>query len=279
MKSIVKAFAPANISCFFKIHTHKNPRLSGSSGLGFTLNKGVIVSVSKAKKTGMSFNKKNISFPTVKGVLDVLTKEKLRVEITSKLPLGCGFGLSGASALATAYAVNKLLNLKKTKKKLAIIVHTEEVRNKTGLGDVVNQYYGGCLVKFRTSADFKVVRLPMSKIPVCWTSFGRLSTKKVLANQTARKLINKAGRRALRAVEILLKSKKTIQFRDIITISRTYALESGLLRHPKTIQTIKAIEDRGGSTSMIMLGNAVFSDTSFKGSKKLTISDKAAHVL
>ena len=44
-----KAFEPANISCIFVIRKAKKPEKSGSLGIGFTVNKGVLVSI---KKTG-----------------------------------------------------------------------------------------------------------------------------------------------------------------------------------------------------------------------------------
>jgi hypothetical protein len=56
-------------------------------------------------------------------------------------------------------------------------------------------------------------------------------------------------------------------------------VNSGLLRDKKTIQTIKNIEKNNGNASMIMLGNAVFSDKPFKGAIKLRISDKVAHLI
>lgn len=90
-----KAFAPGNISCVFKIYSHKNPRWMGSYGFGFTVNEGVVVEASKSKKTEIFFNNKPINFPTVKGIIKKLTEEKLRIYLNSKLPLGCGFGLSG----------------------------------------------------------------------------------------------------------------------------------------------------------------------------------------
>src|SRR3989338_10943135 len=126
MISEAKAFAPANVSCIFKIYEHKNPRWMGSYGLGFTLNEGVMATASIAKRNEVAFNNESINFPTVKSVIEKLTKEKLRICIKTKLPLGCGFGLSGASALATAYAINKLLNIKKSNKELAIIAHIAE---------------------------------------------------------------------------------------------------------------------------------------------------------
>jgi hypothetical protein len=51
------------------------------------------------------------------------------------------------------------------------------------------------------------------------------------------------------------------------------------LKNKKIINLIKNIENKGGNASMIMLGNAVFSDVSFKGCKKVKIIDKGAYVI
>ena len=47
----------------------------------------------------------------------------------------------------------------------------------------------------------------------------------------------------------------------------------------KVISTIKEIEKTGGHASMIMLGNAIFSDTPFANSLHLKISNIPAHLL
>ena len=278
-----KSFAPANISCVFKIYDKKNPRWSGSYGLGFTLNEGVIVQASKAKRNEVVFNNASISFPTVKNVIEKLTKEKIRVYIKSNLPLGCGFGLSGASALATAYVLNKLLNLKKTNKELAIIAHTAETERKTGLGDVVNQYYGGFCMKLKPSSHFIVEKLPISNVDVYCKYFSKINTKSVITNEKLKKNINKAADMALDKLKQLAKSNKInsnkINFGDIIKISKEFAVDSGLLKDKNVIEAIKLIEKNNGNASMIMLGNAVFSDKAFKGAIKLKISDNKACLL
>ena len=76
-----KAFAPANISCVFKIYQHKNPRWMGSYGFGFTLNEGVIARVLKAKRNEAVFNGVSIRFPAVISVISKLTKEKIKMYI------------------------------------------------------------------------------------------------------------------------------------------------------------------------------------------------------
>ena len=274
-----KAFAPANISCIFKVYENKNPRWMGSYGIGFTLNEGVIVSVSKAKRNEVVFNSHSINFPTIKSVIEKLAKEKLRVYIKSKLPLGCGFGLSGASALAAAYAANKLLNLKKSNKELAIIAHTAEVENKTGLGDVVNQYYGGFCLKLKPSSYFEVKKLSINNVGVYCRYFGKISTKSVITNKRLKNSINNSASMALNKIKKLLKTNNELKFNDIIKISKEFAVDSGLLKDRQTIEAIKNIEKNKGNASMIMLGNAVFSDRPFKNSLKFRITGKGAHLI
>jgi pantoate kinase len=77
----------------------------------------------------------------------------------------------------------------------------------------------------------------------------------------------------------LLASGKKPAFGDIIRLSKEFAIHSGLLSHKKTIETIKNIEDNHGQASMIMLGNAVFSNRPFAGARKFYICGKGARIL
>lgn len=271
--SLAKAFAPANISCIFKIHEHENPRWMGSYGLGFTLNEGVTVTASNSKRSSILFNSRPINFPAVKRVIEMLTKESVRIQIKTKLPLGCGFGLSGASALAAAYSANSLLKLNRSARQLAVAAHTAEVECKTGLGDVTNQYFGGLCLKLKPSSHFIVEKLPVTNDHVYCRHFGRLSTKSIITNPEMKKKINEAASEALKKI-----SKKS-DFGTLIRISKKFASESGLLRDKKTIDMIKSIEKEKGNASMIMLGNAVFSDISFKGASRYKISGRGAMLL
>ena len=279
MVSEAKAFAPANISCIFKIYEHKNPRWMGSYGIGFTLNEGVIAEVSKAKRNDIVFNDVSIRFPTAISVINKLTKEKIRVCIKTKLPLGCGFGLSGASTLAAAYAINKILNLKKSNKELAIIAHTAEVENKTGLGDVVNQYFGGFCLKLKPSSYFEVKKIRLSNVDVYCKYFGKISTKSIITDMKIKAKINDAADNSLSIIKQLINNNENIQFEGIIKISKDFAIKSGLLKDKQTAETIKEIENVNGNASMIMLGNAVFSNKPFKDSMKFKITDKGAHLV
>ncbi|OGG11378.1 hypothetical protein A2Z00_00360 [Candidatus Gottesmanbacteria bacterium RBG_13_45_10] len=277
MKHVARAFAPGNISCLFAVCPHKDPAKMGSLGLGFTINKGATVSVRTATKTAVFFNGKPINFPTILYVIKALSDQPLSVAIRTPLPLGSGFGLSGASALATAYAINELLGLRISRINLARVAHTAEVVSKTGLGDVVNQYFGGCFVKFTSSAKFTVQRLPVKGTLYC-KSYDRLPTPKVLGDAKRVELINIAGRWVLTAIKKDLHAKKHLALADILGYAKEFATTSGLLTSAKLLDTIYSIKKRGGHASMIMLGNAIMSDIPFPESMKLSISTTPAHV-
>ncbi|MBI2523429.1 hypothetical protein HYW19_03495 [Candidatus Woesearchaeota archaeon] len=299
-----KAFAPGNISCIFVIKKTKNPAKSGSLGMGFTVNKGVLVTIKKLTnnqkfikkinnniksnkkiinndkknhKNIIYFNNKKIDFPTVNSVIEKLTNEKVAVSIKSDFPLGVGFGISGASALATAYALNNLLNLKRPKKELAMIAHIAEVENSTGLGDVVNQYFGGFLAKYESSYKFKANNIPIKNKAVYCKYFSPIETKKVISNEKMKNKINKSGIKSLNKLKLL--NHNRINLKNVIRISKEFSINSGLLKNKKVLDAIKNIEKNNGNASMIMLGNAVFSDIGFKGSRKLIIKDKGAYLL
>jgi pantoate kinase len=279
---MISAFAPCNISCIFVIKKGTKATNTGSLGLGFTVNKGVFATVKKINNNKkynnqiqlnkiIYFNNKKINLPTIDSVIQKLTKEKVVVRIKSELPLGYGFGVSGASALATAYALNKLLRLNKTKKNLAMIAHIAEVENGTGLGDVTNQYYGGFLIKYGSSCKFKVKKLLIKNKKLYYKYFSSINTKKIISGNKNK--INRAGIKALSRIKRL----KNKNLKDLIQISKEFSVDSGLLKN-KIKKVINQIENKGGNASMIMLGNAVFSDTKFKGSKVLVIKDKGAYL-
>ncbi|HJN57115.1 MAG: hypothetical protein QF436_03390 [Candidatus Woesearchaeota archaeon] len=281
MLKTAKAFAPGNISCIFVIKKGNNPKKSGSLGVGFTVNKGVFVAIKKInnanKKNIIFFNNKKINFPTVDSVIRKLTDKKVKVSIKSQLPLGCGFGISGASAIAAAYALNKLFNLKKPEKELAFMAHVAEVENMTGLGDVTNQYYGGFLIKHKPSYTFEVKKTNIKNKAVYCRYFSGINTKKILPDKKIKNKINQAGLKSLKKIKNL--DKKIMNLKNLIRISKEFSIESRLLKNKKVIETIRNIEKNKGNASMIMLGNSIFSDVPFKGSRKLIIKDKGAFTI
>ena len=243
-----------------------------SLGMGFTITEGVVVTVScHDRQTTVQFNDSEIHFPTVVSVVQKLTDQPIQVEIDSPLPLGCGFGLSGAASLATAYALNAFQGLGKSEEELAMIAHIAEVENKTGLGDVCAQYHGGCLVKLKRGYPLAVERLPIPAQPIYYRYFSSIQTKTILENAERRERINSAADETLQALEKLTQSD-VVDFNACIRLSKQFSLNSGLLEDTRVKETIGKIEEAGGVASMIMLGNAVFSTHPFEGATETTLS-------
>src|SRR3990170_3198834 len=98
-----KAVCPASLSFIFKFIPNRNIYRRGSIGIGCTVHK------------------------------------KVSVNIESPLPLGCGFGISGAATLATLYALKNYFDIEISYMDLAKIAHKSEIENKTGLGTIATQ--------------------------------------------------------------------------------------------------------------------------------------------
>ena len=281
---MARAYAPGNISCVFKVIPHADPARMHSLGMGFTVKEGVEAIVSEHRETEVLFNEQRINFPTVGAVVNRLTQNSgitgIKVEITSPLPLGCGFGLSGAAALATAYALNELLTLHKDSEKLAMTAHIAEVENRTGLGDVCSQYHGGCLVKLKEGSPLTADRLPITEQPIYYRYFGPIQTSEVLGNREQTTRINRAADVALRTLQTLTSAKPNADlFNACFAVSKQFSVESGLLSDARVIETIAGIEAEGGVASMIMLGNGVFSTHSFQDAVETRLVHNPARLI
>ena len=241
-----KAFAPGNLSCVFKIIPHPEATKMHSLGMGFTITEGVVVTVSRHdSQTIVQFNGSEIHFPTVISVVQKLTPQPMKIEIDSPLPLGCGFGLSGAASLATTYALNALLGLGRSEEELAMTAHVAEVENRTGLGDVCAQYHGGCLVKLKIGYPLAAERLPIPAQPIYYRYFSSIQTKTILESADRRERINRAADKTLQALEKLTKSD-AVDFKACIRLSKQFSLDSGLLEDTRVQETIREIEEAGG---------------------------------
>jgi len=262
-----RAFAPGNISCVFKIVADPDPARMHSLGMGFTVSDGVVAAVRRADRTRISFNDEEIEFPTVASALRKLTSQPFEVEIESPLQLSGGFGLSGASALASLWAVDDLLALDKSERDLAMVAHIAEVENLAGLGDVCAQYNGGCLVKLVAGDPLAAERLSVPEQSIYYRYFGPIRTSDVLADLGQRERINAAADTALKGLEALV-HLDSVDFNACVRISKVFAADSGLLTNVDVREVIAGVEAEGGSASMIMLGHAVFSTRSFPGAQQ-----------
>ncbi|MCC6027257.1 MAG: GHMP kinase [Archaeoglobus sp.] len=240
-------FCPAAISCIFIPEVKSDPMNSGSLGVAFTIEKGVFAKLSD----GIKFNGREITFPTVEFVLKKLGVPG--VELESELPLGCGFGLSGACAVAAGFlSENPAFEI-------FDIAHEAEVVNLTGLGTVTTQAFCGLVIRKNASCPSKaIVERYVWNYEFDFITMGPISTREVLSTQRER--IAKIGRKWLKEF------MKEVTLENLFRTSNGFAKETGLIE--PVLDVIEAVESIGGFASMAMLGKTVFAYKGFEALKE-----------
>lgn len=246
------AFVPGHVTGFFAPCPADDPARAGSRGAGLTLADGVRVTVRKADDgPAVTLDGDPISMPPVDAVLDGLgVAGRARVVAESDLPIGTGFGVSGAMALGTALAANDRFGRERSANDLVTLAHCAEVDAGTGLGDVVAQARGGVPIRLDSGAPGhgRLDGVPATRC-VEYLTFGELSTAEVLAGDTD-PLVT-AGAEALDR----LTDRPTLP--TLVAASRRFAREAGLWTD-RVRAVVDAVTETGGEASMVMLGETVF---------------------
>ena len=259
-----KAFSPAHITGFFKADLDGNePNQLGSLGAGFSIQKGVKTIVNVRSKTEHDINNYAIR---VKGfntgdirvseyVLNEFLLDGKYFDVTHEIdvPVGYGFGCSGAVALSLAIALNDALEYGYTKTKVAQIAHKAEIKCQTGLGDVLASYHGGFEIRTKSGAPGvgEVQRInPKEKLEVVIICFNPISTKKFLKEKIS--LINGLGGKM---VQKLVKSQDMDEFQDM---SIKFAKYIHVIT-PKMNKVIKDLHDNGIKCGIALFGETIFS--------------------
>ncbi len=279
-QNTVQAFAPAHISGIFIIDLREEARLSGSMGCGICLEEGAVTGVQTGEETVIKINGTVTEAPTTLSAVKFLTSRPVVVETEFSIPIGAGFGASGAGAFSTALALNEALSLERTLNELGQAAHIAEVTNMTGLGDVAGQTCGG--IDIRKKAGVPPVgivdRIPCRSTIISWVSFGKISTKSILSDDLKKKTINKAGKKGLK--QLMKKPTLANFFRQSAAFTKDIELMD-----PELKDAIEAVEAAGGLASQAMLGNTVFAIndggalSEFGDVRKSRISSAGAHLL
>jgi pantoate kinase len=219
---------------------------------------------------------KQWAFPTVAFVLEALNATQVRIDLEAAFPFGCGFGMSGASALATAYAVNELLRRGRTESELGKIAHDAEVAAATGLGDVGGQFNGGIMIKTIKFQPLTVSQLPVKTDQLHVQILGPIHTAEVIDSTEKLRHINAAGHTALQKLNA---AGNTLTLSELFEVSLEFAKASHLVTNQTMIDTIAAIRAAGGYATMIMLGEAIVSTIPFPQSQAVRVVYRGAHLL
>ncbi len=260
-----RAFVPGHVTGVFRIHDqHENPLYRGSTGAGFCVDIGttttVTVEVSRPPTISVTYNDSRIDAPvTVTVIRRLLQKNdadyRVHVEHESSLPIGVGFGASGAGALGTALALAHLLHDGADTESASSHAHYAEVVNHTGLGDVIAQTKGGMEIRVRPGAPGigEVVSFQYPEgLSVILAGAPGLDTRSVLVNEAHRDNINRV---ADGLVSELIENPTLGQF---VSCSKEFARETRLM----TLRVSSALDELESAgfynSSMVMLGDSAF---------------------
>ncbi|MFB6270748.1 MAG: pantoate kinase, partial [Halobacterium sp.] len=231
------AFAPGHVTGLFSVERADSPQRTGSRGAGVTLSAGVTTRVVPSDETRVRLNGRDVDVDSVFGVLDALDATAT-VSAETDLPLGAGFGVSGAMALGTALAANSAFDAGRSENELVAVAHAAEVEAGTGLGDVVAQARGGVPMRVEAGAP---PHGTLDGVPdarrIEYVSYGGLSTSDVIGGDTDQ--LSAAGERALAA----LRDHPTLP--RFMALSREFSRDAELL-DGRVAETVDAVTDAGG---------------------------------
>jgi len=266
MKEAV-AFSPCHITGFFQILDQPiNSLYVGSRGAGVSISQGVETTV-KVKKSLRNLLKINVngfspgSAEVSEYIVNVflsrfkeIKNSEIIVNHHVKVPIGAGFGTSGASALSLALALNRVFDLGISRIEAAQLAHIAEVECKTGLGTVIAETFGGLEIRIKPGAPGigEIKHIPISKKHVVASlNFGQLPTRKALTNEEIRKRTNEFGGKL---VDKLIEEPNITNF---LKFSRQFAEYIGLITS-RIRKVLDATEAANIACSMPMFGESVF---------------------
>ncbi|HID30823.1 MAG TPA: hypothetical protein EYP19_12585 [Desulfobacterales bacterium] len=260
------AFVPGHISGFFQVcDEFKELERRGSRNCGPCITAGVKTEVRVSPSTrsrvsvfinGQRAPKARTSLTAARSILEEVP-DSLGVEIhhTTRVPIGAGYGLSGAGAAGVALALSDALDLNFPRSKVASVAHRAEVMCGTGLGDVGPQMIGGLVVGLEPGAPpygrWDQIEVPRGLRIVCGT-IGTLRTERFLGDPAFRRRTKKLGSRALEEL------KGDLSPRNFMRVSYEFAKGMELVdgELDRVIEGVSCLSSFGAS--MVMLGRAVF---------------------
>lgn len=264
MAKVASAWSPGHITGFFVVKESSDPLVTGSLGAGVNIRRGVTTVVS-AESGGeadvtIRINGKELEAPTSMMVVNMAlqrsdSRPKITIDHRCEVPIGAGFGSSGAGALSLALAINEALDLGLSKLEAAQIAHVAEVVCRTGLGTVAAETVGGVELRLAPGApgigDVKQIEVQGDYVVPC-LSYSPIFTESILANRERASRLADLGK--IRLDEFL--ESPTVQ--NLLRVSQRFAFATGLVSR-RVEQVMLEAKSKGFICSMAMLGESVFS--------------------
>lgn len=264
--SELKVFVPGHITGFFEIIPNNNPLLKGSKGAGITLDEGVTTYSKIEEGSGklnitVNYQKDSLNTISIKTLeiivnrynLD-LSKYDITINHDVNLNIGAGFGTSAGFALGISFTIPQLLGINISLKEAGEIAHLAEISQSSGLGDVISELYGGCVIRLKEGPPSTGVidKIPITQpIYVITKTLGLLETKDIIENPVHQKRINQSGHDLLQSII------KNPSISNFIKLSKKFANQTQLIS-TELREIINIFDEETIGSSMAMLGNTAF---------------------
>ncbi|WP_437324481.1 GHMP family kinase ATP-binding protein [Sorangium sp. So ce381] len=250
------AFSPGSVTCFFLPCRQSSPAETASKGCAINISQGVTAGLRTGGSMATFLNGRPIDLPTVRQVLDELAPEPVHVFLETPLPIGCGFGVSAAAALSTAFALTRRFGLQRSREEVALVAHVAEVSNHTGIGDVAAQLCGGVVYRRCLSDPFDALQIPIQVPQLYYRAYGPLSTAAILASPDRYAAVVSEGERA---IIWLTRNFDSLTICNIFDRSVEFTERTGLLTDPRVIDALAEARANNANAMMILLGHSVLS--------------------
>jgi pantoate kinase len=245
--SVANAYAPGSVTTIFAPPTEPQ---GGSLGVSFAIEDGVKATVEPSpgsdsgSDTTIYLDNERTGFEPVERVLRRLDTTA-EVSLSSSVPVGYGFGASGAATLSTALAANEAFDLGRTHEECVEAAHLAEVEAGTGLGDVFVQASGGLV--WNVGDD---VQQTDWEAPIEYTAFDGIATDAVLGDEGTLEQVRECGQ------DSLSRFSPDGSIQDLLDLSWDFAQQTGLATD-RIEREVSRIEHEGASASMAMIGETV----------------------
>jgi len=255
-----RAFSPGHVTGFFSIHWHENPLHHGSTGAGFSLSEGTVTTLDRSNEDLILMNGAVLDGAPVSRSVLRLFRDTVGLSgpwvvlHETDLPVGCGFGTSGAGALSLALALNKAAGSPLGRLEAASLAHRAEIEVGTGLGTVLGETFGGFEVRTEAGAPGtgRVVNLPfLDDLRAAFLVFGPLATPAMLGDQAVSRAVSREGE-SLR--QCLLDDPGVGQFLDL---SLSFGQKAGLV-NPRLRRLQDQLAAMNITAPMLMFGDGLF---------------------
>lgn len=262
----LKVFVPGHITGFFEIFPHENPVLMGSRGAGIALDEGVVTETTLEDGDGeihIQLNGEENNLNTISTRAISIICEKFNLDLSNynitinhvtNLPISAGFGTSAGFSLGVSFTLPQLLGVNLSFNNAGEIAHLTEVAESSGLGDVISEMYGGCVMRLKEGSPViaQIDKILVDKpVYVISKPLSSINTSEVIKDPAQVKRINNSGHTLLKE----LSNNPCIE--NFIQLSRTFSENTGLIS-AELKEILEIMDEETIGASMAMLGNTAF---------------------